>query len=120
MKIPCTLRFVPSLLLGLCFLFSGGLKGIDPYGTSLKLEEYFRVWGWDGFVADHALVWAVWLCAGELCLGLWLLLGVFRRLSAWLSLAAMAAFCRVEFAIPRYGVSGFSIRKIYIFSYNSA
>ena len=70
MKIPCTLRFVPSLLLGLCFLFSGGLKGIDPYGTSLKLGEYFRVWGWDGFVADHALVWSVWLCAGELCLGM--------------------------------------------------
>ena len=96
MKIPRTLRFVPSLLLGLCFLVSGSLKGIGPYGTSLKLGEYFRVWGWDGFVADHALVWAVWLCAGELCLGLWLLLGVFRRLSAWLSLAAMAAFTAVS------------------------
>lgn len=79
MKIPCTLRFVPSLLLGLCFLFLGGLKGIDPYGTSLKLEEYFRVWGWDGFVADHALACSVWLCAGELCLGLWLLIVCLRR-----------------------------------------
>ena len=87
---------IPSLLLGLCFLVSGGLKGIDPYGTSLKLSEYFRVWGWDGFVAGHALAWAVCLCACELCLGLWLLLGVFRRLSAWLSLTAMAAFTAVS------------------------
>ena len=60
---------IPSLLLGLCFLISGSLKGIDPYGTSLKLGEYFRVWGWDGFVADHALACSVWLCACELCLG---------------------------------------------------
>lgn len=86
---------IPAILLGLCFLVSGGLKGIDPYGTSLKLGEYFRVWGWDGFVADHALVWAVCLCGGELCIGLWLLLGVFRRLSAWLSVAVMAVFTAV-------------------------
>ena len=31
---------IPAILLGLCFLVSGGLKGIDPYGTSLKLGEY--------------------------------------------------------------------------------
>ena len=37
------LRFIPSSLLGLTFLISGALKGIDPYGTSLKLSEYFRV-----------------------------------------------------------------------------
>ena len=40
MKFPRILRFVPSLFLGLCFLVSGGLKGIDPYDTSLKLGEY--------------------------------------------------------------------------------
>lgn len=33
----------PFLLLGTCFVASGVLKGIDPYGTSLKLSEYFRV-----------------------------------------------------------------------------
>ena len=57
---------------------SGGLKGVDPYGTSLKLSEYFRVWGWSGFVADYPLAWSVCLCAGELCMGLLLLFGVFR------------------------------------------
>ena len=45
-KMKRIVRPIPSLLLGLSFLLSGVLKGIDPYGTSLKLSEYFRVWGW--------------------------------------------------------------------------
>ena len=77
------IRHIPSLLLGACFVVSGWLKGVDPYGTSLKLSEYFRVWGWSGFVADHPLAWSVCLCAGELCLGLLLLSGVFRKAVAW-------------------------------------
>ena len=81
-KMKRIVRPIPSLLLGFSFLLSGALKGIDPYGTSLKLSEYFRVWGWGGFVAEHSLAWSVCLCAGELWLGLLLLSGVFRRLSS--------------------------------------
>ena len=89
-------RPIPSLLLGFSFLLSGALKGIDPYGTSLKLSEYFRVWGWGGFVAEHPLAWSVCLCAGELWLGLLLLSGAFRRLSAWLAVLAMTGFTAVS------------------------
>ena len=86
------IRHIPSLLLGACFVASGWLKGVDPYGTSLKLSEYFRVWGWSGFVADHPLAWSVCLCAGELCMGLLLLSGVFRKAVAWGTVAVMSAF----------------------------
>lgn len=86
------IRHIPSLLLGTCFVASGWLKGVDPYGTSLKLSEYLRVWGWSGFVADHPLAWSVCLCAGELCLGLLLLSGVFRKAVAWGTVAVMSAF----------------------------
>lgn len=75
-------RLVLSLLLGFSFLVSGGLKGIDPYGTSLKLAEYFRVWGWEGAVVRYALAEAVVLCAAELFLGLLLLTGVWRKTAA--------------------------------------
>ena len=85
------LRHIPSLLLGTCFIVSGWLKGVDPYGTSLKLSEYFRVWGWSGFVADHPLAWSVCLCAGELRLGLLLLTGMFRKAVAWCVVAVMSA-----------------------------
>ena len=86
------IRHIPSWLLGTCFVASGWLKGVDPYGTSLKLSEYFRVWDWSGFVADHPLAWSVCLCAGELCLGMLLLFGVFRKAVAWSMVAAMSAF----------------------------
>lgn len=95
-KMKRIVRPIPSLLLGFSFLLSGALKGIDPYGTSLKLSEYFRVWGWDGFVAEHSLAWSVCLSAGELWLGLLLLSGVFRRLSAWLAVLAMTGFTAVS------------------------
>ncbi len=41
-KMKRIIRHIPSLLLGACFVASGWLKGVDPYGTSLKLSEYFR------------------------------------------------------------------------------
>ncbi len=59
------IRHIPSLLLGACFVASGWLKGVDPYGTSLKLSEYFRVWGWSGFVGRPSLgMVGVSLCRG--------------------------------------------------------
>ena len=85
------LRHIPSLLLGTCFVASGWLKGVDPYGTSLKLSEYLRVWGWNGFVADYPLAWSVCLCAGELRLGLLLLTGMFRKAVSWCVVAVMSA-----------------------------
>ena len=60
-------RHIPSLLLGACFVASGWLKGVALYGALLKLSEYFRLWGWSGFVTDYPLVWPVCLCARELC-----------------------------------------------------
>ena len=83
---------IPSVLLGCVFLVSGWLKGVDPYGTCLRMEEYFRVWGWGGFVAAYAMAWSVCLCAAELWVGLLLLLGVFRRVVAWVACLMMALF----------------------------
>ena len=78
-----TLSQILPILLGISLLVSGGLKGIDPYGTSLKLAEYFRVWGWESFVTRYALAEAVALCAAELFLGLLLLTCVWRKTAAW-------------------------------------
>lgn len=72
-------RHIPSLLLGACFVASGWLKGVALYGALLKLSEYFRLWGWSGFVTDYPLAWPVCLCARELCVWLFLLSGVFLR-----------------------------------------
>ena len=84
-------HLLPALL-GIIFLISGWLKGVDPYGTSLQMEEYFRVWGMDGAWCKYSMVWAIVLCAGELFLGLLLVFGIFHKLIAWAVCLLMAFF----------------------------
>ena len=45
MKRYSTLRGVIRLLLALVFIFSGFVKGVDPWGTAIKLGEYFQSFG---------------------------------------------------------------------------
>ena len=35
------------ILIGATFIFSGFVKGVDPWGSVIKIGEYFTVWGWD-------------------------------------------------------------------------
>ncbi|MGJ1323735.1 BT_3928 family protein [Sphingobacterium faecium] len=70
------------LLTGLLFIFSGFIKANDPTGFGYKLEEYFHVFHTD-FLMDYATTIAIIVCAFEIILGVWLLLGLYRRLVAW-------------------------------------
>ncbi len=67
-----------TLLISLFFLTSGLLKGVDPYGTSLKLQEYFAWWEMPS-LSPYSTVCAVLLCGAEIALGYMLLFGLFRR-----------------------------------------
>lgn len=84
-------HLLPTLL-GTIFLISGWLKGVDPYGTSLQMEEYFRVWGMDGMWSKYGMAWAILLCTGELFLGLLLVFGIFRKPAAWAVCLLMVFF----------------------------
>ena len=84
-------HLLPTLL-GTIFLISGWLKGVDPYGTSLQMEEYFRVWGMDGAWSKYGMAWAILLCTGELFLGLLLVFGIFRKPAAWAVCLLMVFF----------------------------
>lgn len=87
-------HLLPTLL-GIIFLISGWLKGVDPYGTSLQMEEYFRVWGMDGAWSKYSMAWAILLCTGELFLGLLLVFGIFRKPTAWTACLLMTFFTTV-------------------------
>jgi len=67
-----TVTFV-RIFLALNFIFSGAVKLIDPVGTQIKMEEYFRVLHLD-FLSPYALHFAVFLIVLEWTLGWWLLL----------------------------------------------
>jgi uncharacterized membrane protein YphA (DoxX/SURF4 family) len=70
------------LFTGLLFIFSGFIKANDPTGFGYKLEEYFHVFHTD-FLNDYATVIAIVVCALEIILGIWLLLGFYKKLVAW-------------------------------------
>lgn len=60
------------------FIFSGFVKGIDPWGTILKVEEYLGAFGFEvPFALIRLGVFA--LCAVEFVVGCFLLIGCFRK-----------------------------------------
>ena len=82
---------------GALFIFSGGVKLIDPVGTQIKMEEYFEVFAqafhpfFEHFV-DLALPIAVLMCVAEVVMGVALLLFYRMRVNMWLFLLLMIFF----------------------------
>jgi len=74
---------VVRLVLGLTFLFSGVVKLIDPHGTQYKIEDYGSAFGLSAFLPDGLpLALACALAMMEFQLGIYLLLGIRRRLAS--------------------------------------
>lgn len=69
---------IARILLGITFVFSGFVKSVDPIGTVYKIQDYMTSFG---FAELHhlALPFAIVLCAGELCLGVFMLFGLYRK-----------------------------------------
>lgn len=93
-----TLNVIGRWAVGLVFLFSSLTKGVDPLGTTYKVEEYMTAWT----LGDLAFTWAlplagvlaVTLICAEFLIGMLLVTNAFRRLSAW-GLALMMVFFTV-------------------------
>lgn len=75
-------------IVALVFIFSGFVKGVDPWGTAIKLGEYLRAFSMDWLVgAQFAL--SILLSATEMTIGLCLLFRVRERGAARLALLFM-------------------------------
>ena len=85
------LRISVQLMLGLTFVVSGVLKGMDIYGTELKLIEYANSTGLQ-FLAEYNMPLSVLLCAFEIFLGLWLMIFIYRKISLSLLIATTLLF----------------------------
>ncbi len=78
---------VARLVLSLTFLFSGVVKLIDPHGTQYKIEDYGAAFGMSGFLPDGVpLVLACLLGIFEFLMGIYLLLGIRRRMATILTM----------------------------------
>ena len=91
-----TLRIISRWFVGLVFIFSSFTKGVDPMGTAFKVEEYMTAWSFGSISFEWALPLAPFLSmaliTAEFLVGVLLLTGSFRKLSAWLLLLMMAFF----------------------------
>ncbi len=91
MTIKDLLVLFARVITGALFTFSGFVKSVDPMGSAIKFEEYFISFGME-WLSFGALTFAVLLSAVELMLGLMLILGVFKRVTAWASMIFMLFF----------------------------
>ncbi len=86
---------------GALFIFSGYVKAIDPKGTAYKMEQYFGEFKthffdfllpvWD-FFGEYALLISLIMIIFEIVLGVMLILGYTRKLTAWLFLLLVIFF----------------------------
>ena len=97
-KLNYALNVICRWAVGLVFLFSSFVKGVDPMGTTFKVQEYMTAWSIGGMTFEWALPLAgmlsVALICAEFLVGVLLIFNAYRRLSAWL-LAAMMLFFTV-------------------------
>ncbi len=93
------------VIIGLTFIISGFVKAVDPWGTVIKFEEYFTIYGLY-FLLPLSRVLAVWLCGAELMMGCMVLFRVRLRLISIFALVSMTLFTIVTIL----GVTFFPIK----------
>lgn len=92
---------VAAIIIAVLFIFSGFVKGIDPLGTTYKLEDYFEAFGMP-FFNTMALPLSIALSASEMLIGLMLLFRVKNRIAAWGALIFMVGFTILTFFLALY------------------
>jgi len=108
-------RTLFRILVGIVFIFSGFVKGIDPLGTVYRMQDYFLAFG-TTWANDFALPLTIFLCILEFILGISLLFNLWIRMSAWVLLPMMTSFTILTFfdafynLVPDCGCFGDAIK----------
>jgi uncharacterized membrane protein YphA (DoxX/SURF4 family) len=77
------------ILVGVLFIYSGFVKGIDPWGTIYKFEEYLAAMGLPNYEA-LTLVAVFTLFSYEFLVGVFILFGCYRRSAPVMAILFMA------------------------------
>jgi uncharacterized membrane protein YphA (DoxX/SURF4 family) len=82
---------ISRVVVGALFIFSGLVKAIDPLGLAYKMQEFFEVWEADGYLPrlmhwlnQYATGFSIFMITLEVVLGVALLIGWQKKLTAWL------------------------------------
>ncbi|MFP4447192.1 MAG: BT_3928 family protein [Bacteroidales bacterium] len=85
------LSTISRILVGLVFIFSGFVKGIDPIGTKIKFTDYFTAFGMDQ-LEPLAFTLAILLILFEFMLGVALIVSFRIKVTSWVTLIFMSLF----------------------------
>ena len=88
-------------IVGVTFLFSSFSKGVDPLGTSYKIQEYMTAWSVGSLSFDWALPLATFLSIAmitlEFLVGVLLITNCYKKLAAWILMLMMIFFTVTTF-----------------------
>ena len=105
------LTLLMRFTVGGVFVFSGFTKAVDPWGTCYKITDYLTAMG-AGQWSNTALFFAVLLAALEFILGVFIIVGAYRRSAPVLALLMMLVmtpltlWLAVTGAVPDCGCFG--------------
>ncbi len=109
------LQTFSRILVGLVFIFSGFVKGVDPLGTVYRIEDYFFAYGTD-WAVPFALFLSIALSTLEFLLGIALLLNLKLKTLSWILFPLMIFFTLLTFydalyePVPDCGCFGDAIK----------
>ncbi len=91
------------IFLGLVFLFSSLVKGVDPVGTAYRVEDYLLVYGWTSLV-PYALWITFVVIISEFLIGVSFLFRLFIRTAARGMFLMLVIFLVVTWLDARYNM----------------
>ena len=83
-----------KVFLACTLIFSGLVKGVDPYGTSLKVLEYCNQFGVE-VTTDISMVLSVILCGVEIYIGLCLAFNIYLKPMIYVALIILLLFTMI-------------------------
>jgi len=108
-------RTLFRILIGLVFVFSSFVKGIDPLGTVYRMDDYFIAFSIP-WAIPFSLFLTIVLCVLEFIVGISLLFNLWIRKIAWIMLPMMIYFTVLTFfdavfnMVPDCGCFGDAIK----------
>lgn len=108
-------RTLFRILVGLVFVFSSTVKGIDPLGTVYRMDDYFIAFGMP-WAMTFSLVLTIFLCTLEFITGISLLFNLYIKGVSWILLLMMTYFTVLTFfdafynLVPDCGCFGDAIK----------
>ncbi|HZL12450.1 MAG TPA: BT_3928 family protein [Prolixibacteraceae bacterium] len=84
-------KHIARILLGLTFVFSGFVKGIDPWGSTYKFTDYFNAFQMP-WLTGLAFGLGILLAAAEFAMGTAMIFNFFIRITSWFTLIFMVFF----------------------------